>query len=34
MEKLLAARGDPGSLGEKFCHPLCFCDKCEQLHNR
>ncbi|XP_078364942.1 ankyrin repeat domain-containing protein 27-like isoform X2 [Oculina patagonica] len=34
VEKLLATGGDAGSPGEKFCHPLCFCDRCEQLHNR
>ena len=34
VEKLLSSGGEPGSPGEKFCHPLCSCDKCETLHTR
>ena len=34
VEKLLSSGGDHGSPGEKFCHPLCSCAKCEKLHTR
>ncbi|XP_073234225.1 ankyrin repeat domain-containing protein 27-like isoform X2 [Porites lutea] len=34
VEMLLSSGGDHGSSGEKFCHPLCSCAKCEKLHTR
>ena len=34
VEKLLSSTDEPGSSGEKFCHPLCSCEKCEKLHTR
>ena len=34
VEKLLSTGREPRSPEEKFCHPLCSCDRCEQLHSR
>ena len=34
VEKLLSSADEPGSPGEKLCHPLCSCEKCEKLHTR
>ncbi|PFX31395.1 Ankyrin repeat domain-containing protein 27 [Stylophora pistillata] len=31
VEKLLSSGREP--VDEKFCHPLCACDKCEKLHS-
>lgn len=31
VEKLLSSGREP--VAEKFCHPLCACDKCEKLHS-